>query len=97
MPPAPFLSREIKAMTTSTTIAPGAQHWTVKADQSEYGWFDSYAAACTFARIVGGGTIHEYRKVRLTETKEITREEYEELVQTGDGVIRDPSDYALND
>jgi hypothetical protein len=76
-------------MTTS------AQRWTVETGLNEYGWFESYAAACDFARIIGGGTIHEYRDVRLAETKEITREEYERLVQSHD-VLLDPSEYAAN-
>ena len=71
------------------------QHWTVETGLNEYGWFESHAAACAFARLIGGGRIHEYRDVRLAETKEITREEYEQLVQSHD-VLLDPSEYASN-
>jgi len=76
-------------MTTST------QRWTVETGQNEYGWFESYAEADAFVRGAGGGTIHEYRNIRLTESKEITREEYEQLVQSH-GVLLDPSKYASN-
>jgi hypothetical protein len=75
-------------MTTPT------QRWTVETGQNEYGWFESYAAAYAFAYLVGGGMIHEYR-LRLTETKEISREEYEELMQAGHALL-DPSEYASN-
>jgi len=68
--------------------------WTVETERNEYGWFESYAAALAFAHSVGGGTLHQYKNPRLTETKEITREEYENLVlRTTGRVLLDPSKY----
>jgi len=76
-------------MTTS------ARYWTVSTGLNEYGWFETYDQARVFARWVEGGSIHEYRNVRLIESKEITREEYETLVKASN-VVLDPNEYAWN-
>src|SRR5262245_18359657 len=67
--------------------------FTVKDPQTykEYGPFKTHAQAFEFAQFNGGGCIHEYRNMRLRETREITREEYEAM-KDEPGVLIDPAD-----
>jgi hypothetical protein len=62
-------------------------------DHKEYGPFETRAQAGDFADCIGGGFIHEYRNMRLRETREITREEYEAEVKNGLSVLIDPAEY----
>jgi hypothetical protein len=83
-------------MTTSTQDSSTTMHgWLVDTGCGDtYGPFESLASAQWFARRIGGGTVCECHG-RLVESKEITREEYEELMRQPD-VVRSPDDFPFH-